>query len=82
LRAFSAEPVAWRAGWRCRYSDPRSAPYKEEPSYQAVGDEVEVFEAAHRNQLPLLLKGSPGRGKTRFMQYTAWRWQRPLIRVS
>jgi len=53
-----------------------------EPYYEAVGSEIEVFEAAYRNQLPVLLKGPTGCGKTRFMEYMAWRLQRPLITVS
>ena len=29
---------------------------QEEPYYQAVRDEIEVFESAYKNQLPVLLK--------------------------
>lgn len=54
----------------------------DEPYYEASGHEVEVFEAAWRNRLPLLLKGPTGCGKTRFMEYMAWRLKRPLITVS
>lgn len=54
----------------------------EEPYYEPVGDELTVFEAAYRNQLPVLLKGPTGCGKTRFMEHMAWRLQRPLITVS
>ncbi len=53
-----------------------------EPYYQPLGQEVQVFEAAYRRQLPVLLKGPTGCGKTRFMEYMAWRLQRPLITVS
>jgi len=55
---------------------------EQEPYYQAVGDEIEIFESAYRNQLPLLLKGPTGCGKTRFMEHMAWRLKRPLITVS
>jgi len=55
---------------------------EEEPYYLPMGKEIEVFEAAYRNQIPLLLKGPTGCGKTRFMQYMAWRLKRPLITVS
>ncbi|MGA7799645.1 MAG: CbbQ/NirQ/NorQ/GpvN family protein [Gammaproteobacteria bacterium] len=55
---------------------------QDEPYYEPVGDEVEIFEAAYRNQLPVLLKGPTGCGKTRFMEHMAWRLQRPLITVS
>ena len=54
----------------------------EEPYYVAVGDEIAVFEAAHNNGLPVLLKGPTGSGKTRFMEHMAWRLKRPLITVS
>jgi len=53
-----------------------------EPYYAAQGDEVAIFEAAWRNQLPVLLKGPTGCGKTRFMEYMAWRLHRPLVTVS
>jgi nitric oxide reductase NorQ protein len=54
----------------------------DEPYYQPVGEEIAVFEAAYRQQLPVLLKGPTGCGKTRFMEHMAWRLQRPLITVS
>jgi nitric oxide reductase NorQ protein len=54
----------------------------EEPYYEPIGNEIEVFEAAYRNQLPVLLKGPTGCGKTRFMEHMAWRLGRPLITVS
>ncbi|RMG28973.1 MAG: CbbQ/NirQ/NorQ/GpvN family protein [Gammaproteobacteria bacterium] len=53
-----------------------------EPYYEPVGDEIEVFEAAWKNRLPVLLKGPTGCGKTRFMEHMAWRLKRPLITVS
>ena len=53
-----------------------------EPYYEATGDEIKIFEAAYRNKLPILLKGPTGCGKTRFMEYMAWRLKRPLITVS
>lgn len=55
---------------------------KVEPYYQPVGREIDIFEAAFRQQLPVLLKGPTGCGKTRFMQHMAWRLRRPLITVS
>ena len=55
---------------------------EKEPYYEAVADEIEIFEAAYRNRLPILLKGPTGCGKTRFMEYMAWRLRRPLITVS
>ena len=53
-----------------------------EPYYEPIGDELSVFEAAYKNQLPILLKGPTGCGKTRFMEHMAWRLKRPLITVS
>ena len=55
---------------------------RKEPYYEAVGNEIAIFEAAYRNKLPILLKGPTGCGKTRFMEYMAWRLKRPLITVS
>lgn len=55
---------------------------EQEPYYEPVADEIEVFEAAYKNQLPVLLKGPTGCGKTRFMEYMGWRLKRPLITVS
>lgn len=55
---------------------------EKEPYYEVVGDEIAVFEAAYHNQLPVLLKGPTGCGKTRFMEHMAWRLKRPLITVS
>lgn len=53
-----------------------------EPYYEPVGEEIDVYEAAYKNQLPILLKGPTGCGKTRFMEYMSWRLKRPLITVS
>ncbi|MBF0183432.1 MAG: CbbQ/NirQ/NorQ/GpvN family protein [Magnetococcales bacterium] len=59
-------------------------PYRitDEPYYEPVGHECELFSAACSHQLPLLLKGPTGCGKTRFVEHMAWRMQRPLITVS
>ena len=54
----------------------------EEPYYEPVGDEIALFEAAHASGIPVLLKGPTGCGKTRFMEYMAWRLKRPLVTVS
>lgn len=61
---------------------PESRFIDREPYYEAVGDEIAIFEAADRNRLPVLLKGPTGCGKTRFMEHMAWRLKRPLITVS
>jgi nitric oxide reductase NorQ protein len=53
-----------------------------EPYYEPLGREIEFFEAAYATQIPVLLKGPTGCGKTRFMEYMAWRLKRPLLTVS
>ena len=53
-----------------------------EPYYLPTSNEVEVFQQAFHNQLPMLLKGPTGCGKTRFVEYMAWRLNRPLITVA
>ena len=45
----------------------------DEPFYVPLGDEIEVFEAAYAQRVPVLLKGPTGTGKTRFVEYMAWR---------
>jgi nitric oxide reductase NorQ protein len=47
-----------------------------EPWYLPLADEREVFEAASRARLPVLLKGPTGCGKTRFVEHMAWRLYR------
>ena len=54
----------------------------EEPFYLPTGEEIVIAETAHRRGLPLLLKGPTGCGKTRFMQYLAWKLKLPLVTVS
>ena len=44
-----------------------------EPFYIPQDDEVQVFEAAYKQRVPILLKGPTGTGKTRFVEYMAWR---------
>jgi nitric oxide reductase NorQ protein len=53
-----------------------------EPYYLPVGQEVELFEAAYGTKLPVMLKGPTGCGKTRFVEYMAWRLGRPLVTVA
>ena len=54
---------------------------RSEPYYRAVGDEMEMFEAAYKQHIPVLLKGPTGCGKTRFVEYMAWKLGRPLTSV-
>ncbi|MFY9558303.1 MAG: CbbQ/NirQ/NorQ/GpvN family protein [Blastocatellia bacterium] len=53
-----------------------------EPYYLPVGKEVGLFEAAYRAKLPVMLKGPTGCGKTRFIEYMAFRLRRPLMTVA
>ena len=52
------------------------------PFYLPLADECEIFEAAFRHRLPLLLKGPTGVGKTRFVAHMAARLGRPLHTVA
>ena len=52
------------------------------PFYQSQHNEVELFEHAYNNQLPLLIKGPTGCGKTRFIEHMAARLNRPLYTVA
>ncbi len=55
---------------------------QEEPYYLPVADEVELYKAAYEARMPMMLKGPTGCGKTRFVEYMAWKLQRPLITVA
>lgn len=52
------------------------------PHYQAQGQETALFEHAFRRQLPVLLKGPTGCGKTRFVEHMAAKLGRPLYTVA
>lgn len=53
-----------------------------EPYYRPVGREIEQFAAAYDVRMPVMLKGPTGCGKSRFVEYMAWKLQRPLITVA
>jgi nitric oxide reductase NorQ protein len=55
---------------------------KEEPFYKSVANEVELYEAAYGARMPMMLKGPTGCGKSRFVEYMAWKLGRPLITVA
>jgi nitric oxide reductase NorQ protein len=71
--------------------DPAAPRYKEyaieeflvrrEPYYRPVGDELELFTGAYHQRIPVILKGPTGCGKTRFVEYMAWKLGRPLTIV-
>jgi nitric oxide reductase NorQ protein len=52
------------------------------PYYRVVGRERDVFLAADRSRLPVLLKGPTGCGKTRFVEAMAAELGRPLVTVA
>jgi len=52
------------------------------PYYVPVGNEDQVFAAAFRRGLPVLLKGPTGCGKTRFVEAMAFDLGRPLVTVA
>src|SRR5574340_201360 len=53
-----------------------------EPYYQQQKNEVALYEAAYRNHLPVMVKGPTGCGKSRFVEYMAWKLGKPLITVA
>ncbi|MDQ0285253.1 nitric oxide reductase NorQ protein [Desulfofundulus luciae] len=55
---------------------------QKEPFYLPVGEEIQLFEAAAAGRLPVMLKGPTGCGKTRFLEYMAYRLRRPLVTVA
>lgn len=52
------------------------------PFYKPIAKEVEVFEQAYKNKIPVLLKGPTGTGKTRFVEYMTYQLQKELITIS
>ena len=55
---------------------------RSEPYYREVGDELALFTAAYNQHIPVLLKGPTGCGKTRFVEYMAWKLSRPVTLVK
>ena len=53
-----------------------------EPHYRPGGNEVALYEHAYAHRLPLILKGPTGCGKTRFVEYMAWKLGRPLVTLA
>lgn len=50
--------------------------------YEPFGNECELFEKAWKNNLPLLIKGPTGCGKTRFVSYMANQLSLPLYTIA
>lgn len=53
-----------------------------EPFYKQLENEVELYEAAYNVKLPVMVKGPTGCGKSRFVEYMAWKLDKPIITVS
>ena len=45
----------------------------DEPFYLPSSDEIEIFESAYAQRIPILLKGPTGTGKTRFVEHMVWK---------
>jgi nitric oxide reductase NorQ protein len=56
--------------------------FQEIPFYQEQHNEIALFEHAYKNQLPMLLKGPTGCGKTRFVHHMAQKLDRPLYTIA
>ncbi len=52
------------------------------PYYLPSGDEIDLFTAAYKAKLPVMLKGPTGCGKTRFVEFMAHQLDRPLVTVA
>jgi nitric oxide reductase NorQ protein len=55
---------------------------REQPYYLATGSEVPLYEAAYSVRMPMMLKGPTGCGKTRFVEYMAWKLGKPLVTIA
>jgi len=53
-----------------------------EPYFEPVGREVELYESAYSVRMPVMIKGPTGCGKSRFVEYMAWKLGKPLITVA
>ncbi len=63
-------------------AQPDQLEQEEAPFYLPHGNEVALFEHAYRHQLPVLIKGPTGCGKTRFIAHMAAQLARPLHTVA
>src|SRR4249920_1437485 len=53
-----------------------------EPYYRPTGEEIALYESAYAVRMPMMLKGPTGCGKTRFVEYMAWRLSKPLVTIA
>ena len=52
------------------------------PYYRSIANETDLFKAAYACRIPMMLKGPTGCGKTRFVEYMAWKLGKPLVTVA
>ena len=50
--------------------------------YKVIDQEEVIFEHLYKNNLPLLLKGPTGTGKSRFVEYMAHKMDKKLYTVA
>lgn len=62
--------------------DPKQYIVRDEPYYEAVNDEIELYQSAYDVRMPMMIKGPTGCGKSRFVEYMAWKLGKPLISVA
>lgn len=55
---------------------------EQEPFYKQLSNEVELYQASYDAKLPVMVKGPTGCGKSRFVEYMAWKLGKPIITVS
>ncbi|MFQ5643863.1 MAG: CbbQ/NirQ/NorQ/GpvN family protein [Thiogranum sp.] len=63
-------------------SDTEQYKIKSEPFYQSQSNETALYEAAYEARMPVMIKGPTGCGKSRFIEYMAWKLGKPLITVA
>ncbi len=63
-------------------SDKKQYLIEQEPFYYETGNEVTLYKSAYDRRLPVMVKGPTGCGKSRFVEYMAWKLQKPLITVA
>jgi len=63
-------------------SDTEQYKIKSEPFYQPQSNETALYEAAYAARMPMMIKGPTGCGKSRFIEYMAWKLGKPLITVA
>jgi nitric oxide reductase NorQ protein len=53
-----------------------------EPYFFGIHNEIEIFEACYNSNLPLLIKGPTGCGKSRLVEFMSEKLKLPLIKVA